>query len=405
MSSDINLDDKSVSFRHFYESFSGARGYGWEPDIRALLKLQNEERILAENLLLEKLQDGDSEAAFGLGELRSVSAAPLLKQKLNDRYASMRIACALALWQIERYPDAAKVIIRCMKKTKPDNPTGDKEIDDNLLGYDLTNAVCALGQIALPDSAKAVAAALSHQQYVIRYNAARALSWLCGHTREIAKLQTALASNDISTKNEAINKILALVDLTDVKDDGPRDFNISFDPHAYEYIIYSEAGQEFYFHPDYSSLPPNVPTGDYLSGFLGKNRDFTANERERIIQRLETFLIKEKSGLKIVPTKHLSEPNRLAPSIGGKFSFQSMHVAEEVNLQETAYELNYDWETIAIKVAMSAIIYGGVGFLSWGLLCLYSNFFDTVWYGILLSSAASLIGCLLAWNKISKGAK
>ena len=406
------MNDSSANFRRFHESFFGSREYGWEPDTRALLSLKGEERAAAERLLLDALRNDDREAAFALGELRSTAAIGGLKKSLSAADAGLRVQSALALWKIERFPEAAAVITACLQQSRPSDPIDDEEIDGDLLEFEQVDAICALGGIATPESAAALLNALDHPRSVVRYNAARALSWICGHAREIANCQTALMSDNHAESVAAREAIRSLIDVSSVQDMTHGEFEISFDPMAQEYLVYSEGGKEFHFHPDYSGEPVTIPTGDYLSGILGQARSFQPGERERIMPRLEEFLRRESHSFHLSQAKHRDEPDELKPSIGGKIRFQRMPAflggasspSEEISPEaaELTEEIRYNWVAVNSWLALGAAIFGGVGFLVWGLLSMNFDAFASGWHGLLLSVGGALVGVLLVWRKISR---
>ena len=401
------MNEGSADFRRFHKSFFGSRGYGWEPDTYALLRLQGEERDTAEKLLLEKLQKGDNEAAYALGELGSTAAVSILKESLVASSARVRMASALALWKIERYPEAASVIVNCLRQTRPSNPIDDEEIDGDFLESEHVDAVCALGQIATPESTAALVKALDHSRSGVRYNAARALSWLCGHSREIALLLKPIMSKDLATRQTARDQILSLIDSTSVRDTGSRDYKISFDFSAQEYIVYTEGSRQFFFHPNYYTDPVTIPTGDYLDGILGDAKEFLPGERERVIPRLEEFLLHESAFFRLVAVKHPVEPEELTPAIGGKIKFQtlsSLMRADQAKNKKVQFQMEtrvrYDWGLVSIRLAFSAVIFGALGFLGWGIFSLWFVSSSGIYQGVFLIVGSAVVGVLLTLSKI-----
>lgn len=390
----------SEDFRRFRESYFGSRGYGWEPDVRALLRLQSEERAAAETMLLAELQRGDSEAACGLGELRSVRAVEALKKSLSAADASLRVQSAVALWKIERFPKAAMIISAGLSRTSAADPVDDEEIDNLLLEFDLVECVMALGEIATPESAAALVKALSHPRDLVRYNAARAIGSLCGQSREIAQLQSALMSNDPKASGAARESILALIDPGNIQDIGGGVFTIHFDWTGHEYLVYEEGGYTFHFHPDYAQEPILVPTGDYLSGILGNARDFQLGERERIVPRLQKFLGREHSQFAISPAKHLPEPDELVPSLGGKIRFKTMTVAAHAQEPDEEEVFIPKWR-LALVLFIGLGLGGGAGWAVGRFAVLMLDFRPfTAWICVGLGG---VIGAVLAWLGRARG--
>ena len=108
------------AYRRFFESFFGqtpdAAREG--PDVGALLSLQGEERVHAEQLLLDRLGTSDSRPAIGLGALGTTRAAPRLRALLGaSRPLAREIAggfltnVAAASWRIEKNPEAVAALV------------------------------------------------------------------------------------------------------------------------------------------------------------------------------------------------------------------------------------------------------------------------------------------------------
>jgi hypothetical protein len=386
----------SEDFRRFHDSFFGSRGYGWEPDITALLRLEDDERARAESLLISALKQGDSEAATGLGEMRSHNAVESLKSALGTANGDLRIQAALALWKIERFPEAAAIISAGLGTSRPALPVDDPEIDEMLVEFDHVSAVVALGEIATPESAAALVKALSHPRDLVRYNAATALGRICGQAREISQFQTALMSNQKEEAAAARRQILELVDAHNIADIGQGKFEIHFDWTTHEYLVYEEAGRMFHFHPDYSRFPIVVPTGDYLSGMLGRPCPFETGERDRIVPRLEQFLRRERNRFIISPASHRPEPEELVPAIGGKIRLKTMpamqHAPEVAGAEQAP-----TWRRVAI-VLVGVSLGGGAGFIIGRFLELVVDMpSPTAWIAMLVGA---VLGGTFAWLSV-----
>ena len=109
----------SEAYQRFADSFLGDPSAAARDglDIAALRQLTGSDRQQAEDLLLQSLAGGDSRAAVGLGELGSPRAADMLKQFLQLYDAGQPIGpgvvinVAVALWQIEQYPEAVQRVV------------------------------------------------------------------------------------------------------------------------------------------------------------------------------------------------------------------------------------------------------------------------------------------------------
>ena len=128
--------------------------------------------------------------------------------------------------------------------------------------------------------------------------------------------------------------------------------------------------------------------------------------------RLEEFLRRESHSFHLSQAKHRDEPDELKPSIGGKIRFQRMPAflggasspSEEISPEaaELTEEIRYNWVAVNSWLALGAAIFGGVGFLVWGLLSMNFDAFASGWHGLLLSVGGALVGVLLVWRKISR---
>ena len=388
----------SQDFRDFEESFFGSRGYGWELNVPALLRLKGNERVNAESLLLDALRRGDREAAYGLGEMRSTSAIADLKTKLECADTRLVVQSALALWKIERFPKAADAIAGCLKRTSPADPVDDEEIDGDLLEFEHVDAVVALGAIPTPESAAALVNALDHPRELVRANAADALGRVCGQSRDLAPLQTAVMSENPDESQAAKQKILSLIDTHNVRDFGNGEYEINFDWMAHEYLVYREGAVQFYFHPDYAQEPVVVPTGDYLSGILGKPRSFDPDERERIVPRLEEFLRRERTQFRVSHLKHRPEPDELTPSLGGKIRFKTL--AAQIQEPDDEEVIIPRWQ-LALILSLGLGLGGGVGWAVGRFAVLMLDFRPvTAWICVGLGG---MIGAVLAWLVRARG--
>jgi hypothetical protein len=133
----------SYDFENFYEScFGDSFGTvrdGVDP--KAILKLQGEEREQAERLLLQALeanQDRYNRPVIALGLLGSQKALEPLKKRFENAVDYDRIQTALALFQIEPFPEAGQIIIDCFKAAEPEK--------HETLGMLVTDALPCLGR-------------------------------------------------------------------------------------------------------------------------------------------------------------------------------------------------------------------------------------------------------------------
>lgn len=89
----------SADFHQFLDTFtsSGEEAAREGPDTAALARLQDEERVQAERVLLARLGQSDSRAALGLGILRSERAAMPVRQLMQESLGKEKDADAEAL--------------------------------------------------------------------------------------------------------------------------------------------------------------------------------------------------------------------------------------------------------------------------------------------------------------------
>ncbi|MEA2573473.1 MAG: internalin [Chloroflexia bacterium] len=157
----------------FYESFFGDPYMAWHDglDIDALLALEGKERAEAERLLLEGLKSNDSRPARGLEALRSQQSAEPLKERLKSASGTDLINTARALWEIERYPRAADVLITVLHAA----PFWGERLD----------AAKALEMVNTPESIDALWRALDDPEALVRHHAVASLLELHGiHTED-----------------------------------------------------------------------------------------------------------------------------------------------------------------------------------------------------------------------------
>lgn len=116
----------SPDFERFYESCFGTSFGAIHDglDETAVLNLRGAEREEAENLLLQSLgtdRDRYSRPVVALGLLGSQKASAPLKTRLPTTTGWDRVMTALALFRIEKYPDAEPVILACLRSAAPND--------------------------------------------------------------------------------------------------------------------------------------------------------------------------------------------------------------------------------------------------------------------------------------------
>ncbi len=198
----------SKEFQRFTKSFLGDPSEAARDglDIPALRQLAGAERQQAEALLLQQLAAGDSRAVVGLGELGSRQAVASLKHFLQLSEAGqpigagLLIAVSVALWQIEQFPEAVQHVVTILKQA-PDWTTR-------------MEAVQALGKFPNPAARQALKDALSDENGLVRYHAARSLLTLAGkltNELDMPPLAIKVMSNNPAERQQATAELEALV--------------------------------------------------------------------------------------------------------------------------------------------------------------------------------------------------
>lgn len=118
----------SEDFKRFHTScFDNSWGATRDGlDEQSTLALSKNERKEAETLLLDALQHtSDSRPFIAAGLMRKSAASPILKHRLSSgfgsRYDYLRVHAARALYQIEKWREAAATIIDVLTNTPRDN--------------------------------------------------------------------------------------------------------------------------------------------------------------------------------------------------------------------------------------------------------------------------------------------
>jgi HEAT repeat protein len=91
-------------------------------DVEAALSLSGDERAKAEALIVSSLQQtNDSRPFIAAGVMRIAAASPILRSRLRSGFASrheyLRVHAARALYQLEKWSEAAATIIDVLENT------------------------------------------------------------------------------------------------------------------------------------------------------------------------------------------------------------------------------------------------------------------------------------------------
>lgn len=317
----------SKAFEEFQREYFQDRGPFDGIPTHLLLKLEGDERVEAENQLLANLESRDSSyrAIIGLGLMRCKRAGEPLKKMFGQPVnknpylygSSYKTDIALALWRIERFPQAFDEFVRVLNARPTGNEheiaEGDSTLEDGGLvsRSDQIDAVFGLKQIRTVESVKELIKALDHPNDSVRYHATKALATMCGPYPVIAGASTAMMSKDQKEREKIKRAILKLINPESPPAPLADDFEIYFDMHGYEFLHYFEfaGARNFTFHIRFAEHGVLIHIGDYLTDVLGDPREFSNEEIERIVPRLHAFFENQRIVAHFLDTKHEPEPN------------------------------------------------------------------------------------------------
>ncbi|MGQ9723719.1 MAG: HEAT repeat domain-containing protein [Candidatus Jordarchaeum sp.] len=168
---------ESVNWKRFYNSFFGDPYWAWHDglDIDALHSLLPEEKEKAKELFLERMNENDTRAAVGLGELRSKEAVPRLRELLNKATGRELVDIAVALAKIEGDKSYAKYIIHVLK--------------NNPWWYNRIWAAIHLREFDFPEVVESLFEAVKDPDYLVRNHACDSLLQLHGFEPNIANYE------------------------------------------------------------------------------------------------------------------------------------------------------------------------------------------------------------------------
>lgn len=138
-----------------------------------MARLQGEERVEAEGMLIDSMESGSHYAAMGLREMRSKKAVPKLKETLAKSTDDLKIFVAIALNVIEEtekyIPDIIEVLVNC--------------------GSSCTRLVAAreLRRYRSPESIRALYNAVRDLDYLVRNHASESLLSIHGFDPSISE--------------------------------------------------------------------------------------------------------------------------------------------------------------------------------------------------------------------------
>ncbi len=202
-----NPVSSSQQFKRFLHAFFAPLTFAqWRDgsfDIRALSHLSAEEKRLAEDMLLQHLEQGspDPRVVAGLRELHSQRAIPALAQRVQALRGERGVLePALALWQLAHAPEAVSALIEALVGL-PD-----------FLGR--MDAAISLRSCRCQPAAQALQQALADEAPLVRYHATNSLLIIYApwrDHRESHPLANQIMSDDPQLQATARTRILALI--------------------------------------------------------------------------------------------------------------------------------------------------------------------------------------------------
>ncbi len=154
------MSNKLEAFRRYYLNADS-----WElrkdgPPLQLLDGLSDQERMVAEDELIRRIESGDDWPIRGLGHIRSVKALPELKAILDDSKPALQAIIAHAIWKISEDPGIIPVIIAASQKITS--------------WQELIDLVYLLPDFHDPRTDAMLSEYRNHPEYLVAYNATRA---------------------------------------------------------------------------------------------------------------------------------------------------------------------------------------------------------------------------------------
>jgi hypothetical protein len=196
---------KSEAFQEFEQWFLNADSWAIRkegPNLKVIGKLSSDEKVIAEDMLLNRLDFKDSWIIYGLGELRSKKAESILRASLNKYSDSILVSIYWALWMISK--DIVYFDYLC------------KFIDKNKNEFVLIESIFALESFPIDKSLNVFTKSLNHESYLVRYNSFQILGRLFKFTGIFADslvnlCERNLRSDNFENRNSAIKDVLEMI--------------------------------------------------------------------------------------------------------------------------------------------------------------------------------------------------
>jgi len=154
----------SKEFQAFYKGFMKADTWAVRKEgvpLELLDKLTNDEKIMAEQILIENANVGDSWQIIGLGYLKSEKSLIKLYRLLSKAKKEMKVIIAHSIYQICEDPKMIEIALTETKKLKN--------------WYEIIDILYMLPDFNDEKVNKMLVEFCSHKEYLVSYNAKRAL--------------------------------------------------------------------------------------------------------------------------------------------------------------------------------------------------------------------------------------
>lgn len=176
---ETELAVRTQEFRDFYKSLvdSDPRD-GPQIDNSALLALIGTERDLAESLLIERIEGIGGPVLEALAKMKSQRGAAALKEYAQTAGGSAAAEIALALWKIEKWPQAETMLIDVLEGRRKHFPDDDGEGLSDFEAMGRADAARALGEIPSFRAVAALRKALNDPDDLVRHWAQVSLDFL-----------------------------------------------------------------------------------------------------------------------------------------------------------------------------------------------------------------------------------
>lgn len=179
----------SPAWNRFMNEFFDRSDYmqwhdGIDPNV--VLQLNQEEKTVAEYMLIELMQKDGQWPTRGLGMMKSKKAIPALKEKLENSNGIIRLRVAFALEQIEEDGKYIKYIIH--------------ELKENPSPYDRFEAAMNLREFPTEEAIEALFDGMTDKDYLVRYHSSDSILYIYGFNPDVFEQKEIF--NEIRSKKE-----------------------------------------------------------------------------------------------------------------------------------------------------------------------------------------------------------